>query len=73
MASIIVLIDLNTRGTRQGSIKHLPGIRPIAPVKVLNPPKAENHPPNWSLSSHLFQVWTETGASFYALSFIINP
>jgi hypothetical protein len=29
VAAIMVLIDHNTRGTRQGNIKHVPKIRPI--------------------------------------------
>jgi hypothetical protein len=53
MASIIVLIDRSARGARQGNIKHASRIRPIAPIRVLNPPKAENHPPNRSLGSIL--------------------
>jgi hypothetical protein len=41
MVSIIVLIDHSTRGARWGNIKHAPRIRPIAPIRVLNPPKAK--------------------------------
>jgi hypothetical protein len=44
VASIMVLKDGNTRGTRQGIIKHVSRIRPIDPIRVLKLPKAENHP-----------------------------
>jgi hypothetical protein len=70
MVSIIVLIDHSTSGARQGNIKHAPRIRPIAPIRVLNPPMAENHPPNRSLGSHPLQVWTGMWASFLILSVI---
>jgi hypothetical protein len=39
VASIMVLIDRNTEGTRQGSIKHVPKTRVIAPIRALNPPR----------------------------------
>jgi hypothetical protein len=52
MASILVLIDRSTREGRQSNIKHASRIRPITLIRVLNPPKAENHPPNRSLASH---------------------
>jgi hypothetical protein len=68
--SIIVLINHSIRGTRQDNIKHALSIRPIAPIEVLNPPKAENHPPNRLLGSLPFQVWMGTWASFFISSVI---
>jgi hypothetical protein len=68
IVSIIVLIECSTRGARQGNINHDPRIRPIVPIRVLNPPKAENHSPNRSLGSHPLQVWTGTRARFLILS-----
>jgi hypothetical protein len=65
VASITVLIDHNTRGTRQGSVKQAPRTK-----HVLNLHKAENHPLNRSLGSHPLQVWMGTWASFLILSVI---
>jgi hypothetical protein len=45
------------------------GLLPLSKF-CLNPPKAENHPPNRSLVSHPFQVWTGTWASFLIPSVI---
>jgi hypothetical protein len=60
----MVLKDHNTKGTRQGKIKHVPRIRPIVPIRVLKLPKAENHSPNRLLGVHLPQVWMGTWARF---------
>jgi hypothetical protein len=62
----MVQIDHNTRGTRQGNIKHAPRTRPIVPMRVLNPFKAENHSPNRSWDS----IWMGTWAIFFSLSVI---
>jgi hypothetical protein len=35
-ASIMVLMDHNTKGTRQGNIKHAPKTRPIALLSMTN-------------------------------------
>jgi hypothetical protein len=35
-ASVMVLMDSNTRGTRQGNIKHAPKIRTIARLSMTN-------------------------------------
>jgi hypothetical protein len=37
-------------------------------IRVLKPPKAENHCPERSLGVHLPQVWMGTWASFFILS-----
>jgi hypothetical protein len=47
------LIDHIAKGRKQGNIVHAPRIRPTALTSVLNPPMAENHPPNKLLGSHL--------------------
>jgi hypothetical protein len=57
VASLLLLRGCNTRGTRQGNIKHATRTRPITPIRVLNPPKADNHPPNMSLGFHPLQIW----------------
>jgi hypothetical protein len=36
VASIVVLMDHNTKGTRQGNIKHAPKTRPITPLFITN-------------------------------------
>jgi hypothetical protein len=60
----MVLIDHNTRETRQGNIKHAPRTRPIIPIRVLNLPKAENYPPNRSLGFHLLELRKGYGQAF---------
>jgi hypothetical protein len=70
MAFVIVLINHSTRGKRQGNIKHAPRIMPIAFIRILNQPKAENHPPNRSLGYHTLDVWMGIWASFLILSLI---
>lgn len=44
MASIRPETDLITRGARQGKIRQPPKIMRTTPMRVLNPPKVENHP-----------------------------
>jgi hypothetical protein len=70
VVSMMVLIDHNTKATKQGTIKHVPEARIITPIRVLNPAKAENQPPNRSLGFHPFQVWTGAWATFLILSVI---
>jgi hypothetical protein len=70
MIFIIVLINHSIRGNKQDNIKHTSRIRPIVPVRVLNPPKAENYPLNRSLEYHPLQVWTGTWERFLILSVI---
>jgi hypothetical protein len=36
VASIMVLMDHNTKGTRQGNIKHAPKTRPITLIFITN-------------------------------------
>jgi hypothetical protein len=70
VASITVLKDHSTRGTKQGNSKHAPKTRHIASIKVLNPLRFENQSPNRSLGLHPFQVCTGTWASHFMLSAI---
>jgi hypothetical protein len=66
----MVLIDHNTKGTKQGTIKYAPETRITCPCQGLESPKAKNHPPNRSLGFHPCYVWTETWAIFLILSVI---
>jgi hypothetical protein len=79
VASVRLETDLTIRGTRQGKTRQAPKIKSITLMRVLNPPKVENHPPNHSPRFQPFQVWTGTWAIFliwcdffYDLSFVIN-
>jgi hypothetical protein len=66
----MILIDHNTKGNKQGTIKYVLETRIFVPIRVLNLPKAENQPLNRSLGVHLFQVWTGAWAIFFILSVI---
>jgi hypothetical protein len=45
VASIMVLKDRSMgAGISQGNIRHAPKTRNVVPIKVLNPPRVENHP-----------------------------
>jgi hypothetical protein len=65
----MVLKDHSTWRIRQGNIRHAPKKRDIAPIKLLNPPRVENQPPNRSLGLHPFQVCTRIIISMENQSF----
>ena len=58
IASMRVETDLITRGARQDRIRQAPKIKDTTPMRVLNSPKVENHPPNKFSGFQTLQVWT---------------
>jgi hypothetical protein len=70
VASITVLKDHNTRGTRQGDIKHVPRIRAIAPIRVLKLPKIGS-PSSPNLDRDMSKLFNFI-CDFYDFFLIIN-
>jgi hypothetical protein len=58
MASIRMETDLTIRGARQGKSRQSPKIKNITLLRVLNPPKVENYPPNNLQGSNLSKCET---------------
>ena len=55
-ASVRLETDLITWAARQGRIRQVPKIKSTTPVRFLNPPKVEKHPPNKFLGFQPLQV-----------------
>jgi hypothetical protein len=79
VASMRLETDFTTRGSRQGRTRQASKIKSITRLKVLNPPKVENHPSTNSPGVPTFPGldWDVGDFShsvcdfFYDLSFII--
>jgi hypothetical protein len=68
----MVLKDHNTRGIRQGNISYAPKTRDIAPIKVLNPPRVDNHLQTGHWDPSLQGLSRDMGKLFHLVSNLFN-